>query len=602
MSQELLHRIKKLNPHLVNQIAAGEVVERPAAILKELVENSLDAGALRIDVEVEDGGRALVAVHDNGSGIPYDDIPLAFERHATSKLSDQDLFAINTFGFRGEALPSIASISRTEIVTRTSEAEHAWKMTIENGVTSAISPYQASAGTSVEIRDIFYATPARLKFLKSATTELNHCKEMFNRIAMANPLVHFTFKSDGKIAFDLKKGSLTERVAQVMGNDFSKNTVPVFLQRQGYKLEGLISLPTYSKSQPSDQYIYVNNRWVRDRNVAGILRVAYQDVLMNGRHPMAVLFFGLDGREVDINVHPAKTEVRFRDLHFVRNFLIQGVKQSLQAAQHTSAPIMEDIIFGAFQTPQSPARNSFSGTKLNTNLSNKPILRDSYPSARPHPIAAFIKPSYGPSLELTSEPEATISDYPMGLAKTQLFETFIVAQTDDALLVVDQHAAHERVVYENLKAQWSSAGKLPSQPMLQPEYIELSETDCELFIENKDLFQEVGFIVDVYSSKTLVVHSTPISCHLNGSKEFIRDVLSDIKAIGEGVSAREVLWEKLASQACHNSIRAGKTLSLAEMNSLLRQMESTPKSAQCNHGRPTFVKLDKKSLEKLFER
>ncbi len=591
MSQKQLQKIEKLDPHLVNQIAAGEVIERPAAILKELVENSIDAGALRVDVDVEDGGRALIAIRDNGCGISVDDIALAFERHATSKLSTGDLFAINTFGFRGEALPSIASISRTQMITRTSADEHAWKITIDGGKSSLLAPHQAAIGTTLEVRDIFYATPARLKFLKNATTELGHCKDMLARIAMANPHVHFTFKADNRNIYDWPSGSLTTRIAQVMGNEFSQNTVPVLLEREGYSLEGLVSLPTYSRSQANDQYIYVNNRWVRDRNVSGILRVAYQDVLMTGRHPMAVLFFNLDGREVDVNVHPAKTEVRFRDSGFVRSFLIQGVKQSLQASQHTASPSIGNLVLGAFT---SPNLKNFT----NTNINYKPILRDSYPSAKPHPIAAFIQPTYAPVLEQ----EEVAIDYPMGIAKAQVFETFIVAQTNDALLVIDQHAAHERIVYEELKSQWSAQGKLPSQPLLQPEYIELSENDCVLFEQNQPLFEQIGFVIDVYSSKTLVVHSTPIACHLQGSKEFIHDVLADFKVLGEGVSAIEVLWEKLSSHACHNSIRAGKTLSLAEMNALLRQMESTPKSAMCNHGRPTFVKLDKKSLEKLFER
>ncbi len=591
MSQKQPQKIEKLDPHLVNQIAAGEVIERPAAILKELVENSIDAGALRIDVDVEDGGRAKISIRDNGYGIAVDDIPLAFERHATSKLSSGDLFAINTFGFRGEALPSIASISRTQMITRTVSDEHAWKISIEGGKSSPLTPHQAPVGTTLEVRDIFYATPARLKFLKNATTELGHCKDMLSRIAMANPSVHFTFKADDRVIYDWPSGSLTMRIAQVMGNEFSQNTVPVLLERQGYSLEGLVSLPTYSRSQANDQYIYVNNRWVRDRNVSGILRVAYQDVLMTGRHPMAVLFFNLDGREVDVNVHPAKTEVRFRDSGFVRSFLIQGIKQSLQASQHTASPAMGNLVLGAFSST-SPKKFT------NINVNYKPILRDSYPSAKPHPIAAFIQPTYAP----VSEQEETAVDYPMGIAKAQLFETFIVAQTNDALLVIDQHAAHERIVYEELKSQWSAQGKLPSQPLMQPEYVELSENECALFEQNQHLFQQIGFVIDIYSSKTLVVHSTPIACHLQGSKEFIHDVLADLKVLGEGVSAEEVLWEKLSSRACHNSIRAGKTLSLAEMNALLRQMESTPKSAMCNHGRPTFVKLDKKSLARLFER
>lgn len=591
MSQKPPQKIEKLDPHLVNQIAAGEVIERPAAILKELLENSIDAGASRIDIDIEDGGRAKISISDNGCGIPVDDIHLAFERHATSKLSSGDLFAINTFGFRGEALPSIASISRTLMVTRTTLDNHAWKVSIEGGKLSSLAPYQAPVGTTLEVRDIFYATPARLKFLKNATTELGHCKDMLARIAMANPSVHFTFKADSRNIYDWPSGTLSTRIAQVMGEEFSKNTVPVLLERQGYSLEGLVSLPTYSRSQANEQYIYVNNRWVRDRNVSGILRVAYQDVLMTGRHPMVVLFFNLDGREVDVNVHPAKTEVRFRDLGFVRSFLIQGVKQSLQASQHTASPAVGNLVLGAFTNP-SPKKFS------NTNINYKPILRDSYPSAKPHPVAAFIQPTYAPVLE---QEEITI-DYPMGIAKAQVFETFIVAQTNDALLVIDQHAAHERIIYEELKAQWSAQGKLPSQPLIHPEYIELSENECALFEQNQHLFKQIGFVIDIYSAKTLVVHSTPIACHLLGSKEFIHDVLADLKVLGESISAIEVLWEKLSSHACHNSIRAGKTLSLAEMNALLRQMESTPKSAMCNHGRPTFVKLDKKSLEKLFER
>lgn len=327
-----------------------------------------------------------------------------------------------------------------------------------------MTPHQAPVGKSLEVRDIFYATPARLKFLKNATTELGHCKDMISRIAMANPHVHFTFKADDRNIYDWPQGTLSSRIAQVMGNEFAQNTAPVLLERQGYKLEGLVSLPTYSRSQANDQYIYVNNRWVRDRNVAGILRVAYQDVLMTGRHPMAVLFFNLDGREVDVNVHPAKTEVRFRDSQFVRSFLIQGVKQSLQASQHSSSPAMGGLIFDAFRSTALKHLN-------NTNLNHKPILRDSYPSAKPHPIAAFIQPSYVPVLEQ----EEMVIDYPMGIAKAQLFETLIVAQTKDALLVIDQHAAHERIIYEDLKARWSEQGNLPSQPLLQPEYIELSE-------------------------------------------------------------------------------------------------------------------------------
>lgn len=597
MQQKQPQKINRLNPHLVNQIAAGEVIERPAAILKELVENAIDAGALKIDIEVEDGGKAFIAVRDDGTGIEHSQIPLAFERHATSKLPDEDLFAINTFGFRGEALPSIASISRVQLITRTCFCEHAWKISVEGGEFSAILPHQASTGTTIEIRDIFYATPARLKFLKNSLTELNHCKEMLSRLAMANQSVHFTFKADGKLIYDWKARPLTERMAQVMGSSFVENTVPVLLERNGYRVEGLVSLPTYSRSQANDQYIYVNNRWVKDKNVAGILRVAYQDVLMNGRHPMAALFLTLDKREVDINVHPAKTEVRFRDSQFIRSFLIQAVKQSLQGAQHASSPEMSLAIVNSFKTSSRPAQHSSTAS---SSYYHKPILKDTYPSARPTPVAAFVEPAYVASLNLPCEKVEV--DYPMGLAKAQIFETFIVAQTSDALLLVDQHAAHERIVYEELKTQYQENGKLPSQSLMHPEFIELSETDCEIFKNNQKIFKDTGFVIEVYSTQTLVVHSTPLTCNNQNLKIFIQDVLDDIKTLGEGLIAAEVIWEKLASKACYNSIRAGKSLSMAEMNALLRQMESTPKSAQCNHGRPTFVKLDKKSLEKLFER
>lgn len=589
MKQKPLQKIQKLNPHLINQIAAGEVIERPSAILKELVENALDAGASMIDIVVEDGGRAMISVRDDGCGIMYEDISLAFERHATSKLSHEDLFAVNTFGFRGEALPSIASISRTYMITRTGNDEHAWAIRVEGGDVSDITPYSAGAGTTIEVRDVFYATPARLKFLKNTSTELGHCKEMVCRIAMANPSVHFRFSSEEKLIYDWPGVSLVKRLEQVMGNEFSQNTVPVLLERDGYKLEGLVSLPTYSRSQANDQYIYVNNRWVRDRNVGGILRVAYQDVLMTGRHPMAVLFLSLDSHEVDINVHPAKTEVRFRDAQFVRSFLIQGIKQSLTASQHAALPLMGKMVAQTFST-SIPKASSVSHVASATTY--KPILRDSYPSAKPQPVATFSP---------AAEPDAA-PDYPMGLAKAQLFETFIIAQTEGALLIIDQHAAHERIVYEELKAEWNAKGQLSSQSLMQPEYIEMREEDCVLFKKHHQLFQKIGFVIDIFGDKTLVVHSTPVACYLGGSKEFIYDVLADIKALGEGVSAEEVLWEKLSSRACNNSIRAGKTLSLAEMNALLRQMENTPKSAQCNHGRPTFIKLDKKALEKLFER
>lgn len=601
MQQRQPQKIQKLNPHLINQIAAGEVIERPAAILKELIENAIDAGATKIDVEVEDGGTAFIAIRDNGSGIHPAQIHLAFERHATSKLENEDLFAINTFGFRGEALPSIASISRVQLVTRTISCEHAWKLNVEGGQFSEVAPFQAFVGTSIEVRDIFYATPARLKFLKNSSTELNHCKEVFSRLAMVNRNVHFTFKADGKLVYDWPSGSLTDRISHVMGKSFVENTVPVLLERNEYRIEGLVSLPTFSRSQANDQYIYVNDRWVKDKNVSGILRVAYQDVLMNGRHPMAVLFFNLDKREVDVNVHPAKTEVRFRDSQFVRSFLIQAIKKSLQAAQHATAPEISHAVLQSFQAEKAvntAAAESFVTSAVVNSHYQKSFIKDTYPSFKPKPVVSLVKDE----LQLLPQNNADHNNFPMGLAKAQVFETFIISQTDDALLIIDQHAAHERIVYEELKVEYQQKGKLPSQSLLHPEFIELSEIDCELFKTNQDVFKDIGFVIEIYSDKNLVLHSVPVACSIQNSQEFIQDVLDDIKILGEGLSAKEAIWEKLASRACKNSIRAGRTLNQYEMNALLRQMESTPKSAQCNHGRPTFVKLDKNALAKLFER
>lgn len=588
-----LPKIKRLDPNLINQIAAGEVIERPAAIVKELIENAIDARASRIDIEIEEGGKTKILVRDNGHGIPKEDIPLALERHATSKLSHSDLFAVNTFGFRGEAIPSIASISKLSLTTRTENDEHAWKITVEGGHKSEITPFALQEGTVISISDLFYSTPARLKFLKSTGTELGYIKDTFCRLSMANPSVHFTLKSENKLVYDFAAASLPARITQVMGVEFFKNSVAVLYEKDDYRVEGMVSIPTYSKSQNSDQYIYVNNRWVKDRNLSALMRVAYQDVLMHGRHPMVVMFLHLNSREVDVNVHPAKTEVRFRDNQTVRSVFINSIKQALNAVQHSAAPAYSHMALQKF----SNSRQSYAPTQSSQSAFVRPIFKDSNLSFKPP--SHFEDIQFQNNLAPTNSIES--NNFPLGFAKAQLFNTYVVSQTEDALLVIDQHAAHERIVYEQLKTNFQNS-KIQSQALMSPLYINLNDAEFETFTNNCDIFKTIGFVIDTYPPHTLVLHNVPSIDGLENFEEILKDVLADLKTLDTEISATELIWEKLSTCACHNSIRAGKTLSLPEMNQLLRQMEATEKSAMCNHGRPTYIKLDKKSLEKLFER
>lgn len=590
-----LPKIKRLDPHLINQIAAGEVIERPAAIVKELIENAVDANAARIDVEIEEGGKTKILVRDNGHGINKEDIPLALERHATSKLENSDLFAISTFGFRGEAMPSIASISKLELISRTKGSEHGWKIKVDGGFKSEILAHATAQGTLITVNDLFFSTPARLKFLKSTATELGYIKDTFHRLSMANPSIHFTFKSENKLIYEFTPKSLPERIAQVMGEEFFKNSTAVLFEKDGYKIEGMVSLPTYSKSQNSDQYIYVNNRWIKDRNLSALVRVAYQDVLMQGRHPMVVLFLTIDNREVDVNVHPSKTEVRFRDSQNLRSIFINSIKQSLNAVQHSAAPSYAHMALQKFSSNSGHAISVFNQTKQPEQDFVRPILKNS--------TLSFKTQSNFEPIQFKDSAFETKDDlnYPLGFAKAQLFNTYIVAQTADALLIIDQHAAHERIVYEKLKENFKNS-KVLSQALLSPVYIKLNDIEFENFTNNKTVFQQIGFIIDTYPNQTIVVHSVPAINGLENFEEILKNILNDLNSTETEISATEIIWQKLSTCACHNSIRAGKSLSSIEMNELLRQMEKTEKSAMCNHGRPTFIKLDKKSLGGLFER
>ncbi len=615
--------IQRLDPHLINQIAAGEVIERPAAIIKELVENALDATATKITITIENGGKSFLEVVDNGYGMMPDDLPLAFERHATSKLSNADLFKINTFGFRGEAIPSIAAISKVRCVSYPREENHAHEYIVEGGKIIKHAPCNGSYGTCFQIRDLFFATPARLRFLKSDTTETNHIKDTVMKLALANPKVAFVLKTLTRNIFDWPNTSPEQRIAQVIGQDFIKNSTPVLLERDGYQLHGFAGLPVYSRSNAQDQHLFVNNRWIRDRQLISILRAAYQDQLMAGRYPMVVLFLTLPMDEVDVNVHPCKTEVRFQDPQRVRSIIIQGLKQALSAASQQTPEIMQhmamNFMSGKTATGQLRQANQYTA-KINPSYQSpvyqaKPIFRTDY-NHKPMAGIAQLRNTEQPVMLAAEEitPKSLSQDnpqdftqdfpqdFPMGASKAQIFNTFIIAQNADEMIIVDQHAAHERIVYEDLKKQWASS-KIAKQPLISPAYVNLKSPQLlDVYDTNKELILAQGFTIDSFAPQTLVVHAQPAICHLNNLESFFNDLLDDMAEVSDAAHLQEKLWKKLASYACHHSIRAGKTLSLEEMNVLLRQMEQTERSQVCNHGRPTFVKLTLKDLEKLFDR
>lgn len=597
--------IRRLPETLVNQIAAGEVVERPASALKELVENSLDAGARNIDIQLREGGRTLIAVTDDGGGMTADELVLAVERHATSKLPDDDLVHIKSLGFRGEALPSIGAVARVSITSRARGADGAWTLRVEGGHVSEPEPAAHAQGTRIEVRDLFFATPARLKFLKSARTELTHAVEMVNRLAMAHPGVGFTLADEKRTVVRLApaQGDLftqrLDRLGQVMGRAFFDNSIAVEAEREGVRLTGHIGLPTLNRGNAAQQYMFVNGRPVRDKLFYGALRGAYRDFLAHDRYPYVALYLQVPPDLVDVNVHPAKTEVRFQDPGLVRGLIVGALKHALADAGHRASTTVSDQALGAAQphvpgmAHQIQSRTFTQGGGGTRGLADRaaafqaPLGQlDQTPSAR---------------YEETEDAGEGAEDFPLGVARGQLHETYIVAQTGDGIVIVDQHAAHERLVYERMKAAISS-GTLPSQGLLLPEVVELDEGGAARLGLHIDEFKTLGLVLEPFGEGAIVVRETPAMLGNIDVHKLVRDLADDLTQWGEANLLDEKLADVAATMACHGSVRAGRRLNAPEMNALLREMEATPHSGQCNHGRPTYVELKLADIEKLFGR
>ena len=616
--------IRRLPETLVNQIAAGEVVERPAAAVKELVENALDAGARHIDVVLRDGGRALIAVTDDGCGMTPEELVLAVERHATSKLPDDDLVHIASLGFRGEALPSIGAVSRLTVTSRPRDAEEAWALAVEGGRVARPVPAAHPAGTRVEVRDLFFATPARLKFLKAARTEVSHAQDTVNRLAMAHPAVGFTL-SDGErrlIGLAPAEGELFEgrlkRLGAVMGREFHDNALPLEAEREGLRLTGYIGLPTFSRGNAQHQYLFVNGRPVRDKLLYGAIRGAYQDFLARDRHPLVALFVDLPPEQVDVNVHPTKAEVRFRDPGLVRGLIVSACKHALAQAGHRASTTVSDAALGAFR-PQGAGgagagQSSFHGGWGQTGWGQP--QRTTLPRGLAEATAAYHAPlapdsdylphvDRGPAAvaaQAQSAPrEAAAEAFPLGAARAQLHGTYVVAQTADGIVIVDQHAAHERLVYERMKQQLGDTG-VKRQMLLLPEVVELEETAAYRIAERTEELAELGLVVEAFGPGAVVVREVPALLGEVDVQGLIRDLADELAELGEALALRERLEDVCGTLACHGSVRAGRRLNGEEMNALLRQMEATPHSGQCNHGRPTYVELKLADIEKLFGR
>ena len=602
--------IRLLPDTLVNQIAAGEVVERPASAVKELVENALDADATRIDVVLQDGGRTLIQVSDDGRGMTREELELAVQRHATSKLPDDDLVHIETLGFRGEALPSIGAVSRLTLTSRAEGAAEAWTLSVEGGTVAPIQPAAHPKGTRIEVRDLFFATPARLKFLKAARTELSHAADVIKRLAMAHPEVGFTL-SDGNrsvIKLNPAQGDLfaarLDRLGGVMGREFSDNAMLISAEREGISLGGYAGLPTLSRGNSALQFLFVNGRPVRDKLLYGALRGAYQDVLAGDRYPLVALFLDLPPEQVDVNVHPAKTEVRFRDAGLVRGLIVGAIKHALAEAGHRTATTAGEAALGAAR-PQGMSPLPHSGHPRNPAYAPSAPPRVSTGAAEA--AARFHAPL--PGLETAPEARAPApvaeeepaEAYPLGVARAQLHATYIVAQTADGIVIVDQHAAHERLVHERLKKALEEGG-VARQGLLIPEVVELDEGSATRLLERAEELEGLGLLIEAFGPGAVVVRETPALLGECDAKGLVRDLADDLAEMEQAVSLKDRLSEVCATLACHGSVRAGRQLNGAEMNALLREMEGTALSGQCSHGRPTYVELKLHDIEKLFGR
>ena len=611
--------IRQLSETMINQIAAGEVVERPASVVKELVENALDAGAGRIEVATAGGGLGLIRVVDDGSGMPEDELALAIARHCTSKLSD-DIHDIRSLGFRGEALPSIGSVSKLTIRSRTKAADSGAEISVEGGRIAAVRPAPSNRGTTVEVRDLFYVTPARLKFMKTERAEATAIADTIKRIAIAFPAVRFTLSGTDRSTLELSAtGDDTEgrlgRIAQVMGSDFPDNSIAIDAARETVRLEGHVSIPSYTRANALQQYAYVNGRPVRDKLIASAIRGAYADVLPRDRHAVTVLFLTLDPAYVDVNVHPAKADVRFRDPGLVRGLIVGAIRQALAAAGIRPATTGTQAMMGAFR-PGAPAyaHPGPSAAHRGYNPEFRAATSPGFDAARSpfRPLDAGFAEAAQASFDtgplhsadaragLTEVAEALLQTE-LGAARAQVHENYIVAQTRDSLVIVDQHAAHERLVYEALKNALHSR-PIPSQMLLMPEIVDLPEEDAERLAVHSETLARFGLGIERFGPGAVAVRETPAMLGETDVAQLVRDLADEIADSDTADTLKERLHAIAATMACHGSVRSGRRLRPEEMNALLRQMEATPGSGTCNHGRPTYIELKLADIEKLFGR
>lgn len=616
--------IHLLSEKTINRIAAGEVVERPASAVKELVENAVDAGATQIDVVLKDGGRSLIRVQDDGCGMSADELALSVERHATSKLKDDDLVNIGSLGFRGEALASIGAVAQLTVSSRAAGSDEAWAVTVDAGQKQAVKPAALNAGTVIEVRDLFYATPARLKFLKTTRTEYGQAADVIKRLAMAHPEVGFTLSDGDRTSFRAPTvGALTgdarlARLGAILGRDFQDNALEINAEREGMRLTGFAGLPTYNRGNAQQQYLFVNGRPVKDRLLNGAVRGAYQDYLARDRHPSLALFLDVPPKFVDVNVHPAKAEVRFRDAGLVRGLIVSALRHALAAAGHRASTTVAGAALGAMQ-PQEGSGLPWQhrGERPNMTAEMRTALDTMYRPTEPHhggmaegqqlgfeTRGEMDAPSARPVEHIDHDAEAkaeAASRYPLGTARGQLHATYIVSQTEDGLVIVDQHAAHERLVYERMKKQIAATG-VARQSLLLPEVVELEDIQTNRLLARTAELATLGLVLEAFGEGAVIVREVPAMLGKLDVKGLVRDMADELVEMDEALSLKEKLEEVCGTMACHGSVRAGRRLTVEEMNALLREMEATPHSGQCNHGRPTYVELKLNDVERLFGR
>ena len=614
--------VRRLSDNIVNQIAAGEVIERPASVVRELLDNAIDAGSTRIEIVTSNGGKSLIRITDNGSGMSRDDLQLAVERHCTSKLID-DLSAINSLGFRGEALPSIGSVARLSMRSRLRDEETGWETRVEGGQMFPPKPAALTEGTVVEVADLFYATPARLKFLKTDRAEANSITDVVKRTILGHPHIHFSVSGSDRQASEYPalagEDASTKRMAQVLSEEFIENGLLIDAEREGVVLKGVSSLPTYNRGNALHQFFYVNGRSVKDKQITGAIRGAYMDFLSRYRHPVCCLFLEIDPALVDVNVHPAKSEVRFRDSGLIRGLIVGALREAIASAGHRSSSEGGRDMLNAFQpqdmSTQSPAHAGHSSRPSHYQGGGNQNHDWQQSAFRPVQggstnTASGFSESPQQGFDVTAAPSADIREsddsqhqqaLPLGAARAQLHENYIITQTDDGLVIVDQHAAHERLVYEKMKAQMARDG-INGQMLLIPDIVELPEEDVNKLLDHAEGLQKFGLSIESFGPGAVAVRETPAILGEIDSHALLQDLVDEIGEWGSSDLVSEKVDYVAATMSCHGSIRSGRRLKPREMDQLLRDMEATPNSGQCNHGRPTYVELKLKDIERLFGR